>query len=83
MLTINQLECQLKLLENELKLCVEANEFSDSARILTGISTLKDTLLESYRKTYAKSIVGSISNPDIDIFKDSTANITIPLRIVK
>lgn len=83
MMTINELERQLNILQNELKQCVVKDDYGDCGRILTGISTLKDTLLESYRNAYTKSIVSSISNTDINVIKDSTTNTTIPLRIVK
>lgn len=83
MLTINQLEREIRLLEDELKVCMVKDNYTDIARILTGISTLKDTLLESYRKSYTKNIVGSICNTNIDIVKQGSTDISAPLRIIK
>lgn len=83
MMTVQKLEEQLNILKNELSECVRSNDYSDVARILTGMSAIKDTLLECYRDAYTKNIASSIKGSHVNIIKYSPTDFSAPLSIVK
>jgi hypothetical protein len=83
MLTINELEKQLKELQNELRTKLTTNSHEDNARLLTAISVTKDTLLECYRNAYTKNIACPAVTGNVDVIKNSSTNGAAPLRVIK
>lgn len=83
MITIKELETQLKKLQDELYICIRTHNDSETARILIGIGAIKDTLLESYRKTHTGGVVCPVVASNVNVTKYTPPNFARPLRSVK
>lgn len=83
MISIEELESQLLKLQQELYVCIQTNDNTEIVRITTGISVIKDTLLESYRKSYTSNVVCPVITSNVNITKYAPSDFSSPFRIVK